>query len=339
MDFLVAMTYIGAVVGAGFASGQELWQFFARWGFSGWLGILLAGLLFALAGGAILWLAGIYGWQNHQALLQGILPAPLAWLLDAALSVFLLAMLGVMLSAMGALVQEQFQLPACWGILGFWLLLWPLLKKESGKLLKLQSVLVPPLILLVAAVAGIGLASGHWQPQETAALLAQNQGRWQGLWFGLLYVGYNLLTGFSVLVAFSQESRPRAAVAGGSVLAVLGCLAVLVLCKYPNVGSTYYLPLLYLAGRLHPALAHVYGLVMLIAILTTAVSSGYALCCRFGRRHWRRTRCCLLWLALPLAFFDFSWLVEKVYPVFGYLGILLVLAILGRAAKVWFLSR
>ena len=72
MDFLVAMTYIGAVVGAGFASGQELWQFFARWGFSGWLGILLAGLLFALAGGN-LWLAKSSGaFAGHFAGAAGL---------------------------------------------------------------------------------------------------------------------------------------------------------------------------------------------------------------------------------------------------------------------------
>ncbi|OTA41527.1 MAG: hypothetical protein A6D92_05935 [Symbiobacterium thermophilum] len=44
--FRVATTYIGTVVGAGFASGQETLRFFAAYGPAGLAGILLATLLF-----------------------------------------------------------------------------------------------------------------------------------------------------------------------------------------------------------------------------------------------------------------------------------------------------
>ena len=40
--FAAAATYVGTVVGAGFASGQEVLQFFGLLGPSGPLGILLA---------------------------------------------------------------------------------------------------------------------------------------------------------------------------------------------------------------------------------------------------------------------------------------------------------
>lgn len=48
--FQVAATYVGAVMGAGFASGQEIQQFFANFGYWGILGIVLSACLFAALG-------------------------------------------------------------------------------------------------------------------------------------------------------------------------------------------------------------------------------------------------------------------------------------------------
>ena len=38
----LAFTYIGCFLGAGFVSGQELWQFFGAFGVWGYVGFLLA---------------------------------------------------------------------------------------------------------------------------------------------------------------------------------------------------------------------------------------------------------------------------------------------------------
>ena len=35
----IAFMYVGAIMGAGFASGREIWQFFGVFGKSGYLGI------------------------------------------------------------------------------------------------------------------------------------------------------------------------------------------------------------------------------------------------------------------------------------------------------------
>ena len=45
----IAATLIGTVVGAGFASGQEVFHFFSRFGRAGWGGILLATILLGMA--------------------------------------------------------------------------------------------------------------------------------------------------------------------------------------------------------------------------------------------------------------------------------------------------
>lgn len=48
--FSLAFTYVGCFLGAGFISGQELWQFFGAFGNWGYVGFVLAALLFTVIG-------------------------------------------------------------------------------------------------------------------------------------------------------------------------------------------------------------------------------------------------------------------------------------------------
>ena len=52
--FQVAAVYVGTVIGAGFATGREIVEFFTRFGFYGLLAILLAGYLFIFLGAKIM---------------------------------------------------------------------------------------------------------------------------------------------------------------------------------------------------------------------------------------------------------------------------------------------
>lgn len=48
--FQIAAVYVGTVVGAGFATGREIAEFFTKYGFLGFLGILIAGYIFIYTG-------------------------------------------------------------------------------------------------------------------------------------------------------------------------------------------------------------------------------------------------------------------------------------------------
>ena len=45
----VALMFVGAIMGAGFASGREIWQFFGVFGKQGRIGILLIAVLFVIS--------------------------------------------------------------------------------------------------------------------------------------------------------------------------------------------------------------------------------------------------------------------------------------------------
>ncbi|MEW6065637.1 MAG: hypothetical protein AB1538_10810, partial [Bacillota bacterium] len=63
-------TYVGAVIGAGFASGQEILQFFILFGYQGLLGVLVATVLFAYLGAVVLYLSVKLRSGSYQELLS-----------------------------------------------------------------------------------------------------------------------------------------------------------------------------------------------------------------------------------------------------------------------------
>ena len=52
--FALASVYVGTVIGAGFASGQEILQFFGKYGYKGIPGIIVITILFSLLGASVL---------------------------------------------------------------------------------------------------------------------------------------------------------------------------------------------------------------------------------------------------------------------------------------------
>ena len=65
----IAGTYIGTVVGAGFATGQEVLQFFTRFGIRGLTGIIITTVLF-IFGFIIMNLGNILHAKSHLEIIQ-----------------------------------------------------------------------------------------------------------------------------------------------------------------------------------------------------------------------------------------------------------------------------
>jgi uncharacterized membrane protein YkvI len=66
----VAATYIGTIVGAGFATGQEVLQFFARFGSAGIFGLVLTTLMFMFFGYIIMDLGRKLNSRSHLKIIK-----------------------------------------------------------------------------------------------------------------------------------------------------------------------------------------------------------------------------------------------------------------------------
>ena len=98
----IAATFIGTVVGAGFASGQEIYQFFSIHGWFGWLGLILAVLLLGFSGVKVFQIGANLKPKSYQDFLLFLLGPRLAAVMDLLLVTFFIVLIGVMFAGCGA---------------------------------------------------------------------------------------------------------------------------------------------------------------------------------------------------------------------------------------------
>lgn len=331
---MIIMGYLGAVIGAGFASGQEIVQFFVNYGRPGFQGALLAAVLFAASGGMLLYIAHEQKMSNYQDILAYLLGKKVGKIVDFLLAIFLFLGISTMLSASGAVFYEHLYLSKYWGILLAYLMVVIALAAGKQGLIYSYNLLVPIKIVLLLLISGyVAIFMGDVQVTASAAYLSpQGQNGWPLA--SILYVAYNFSLAMVVLSEYqsvsSKSDGVKGAIEGGLILGLLVILNYGALCKFLPVVMHYQVPMLFVAGHISPAAKYVYTLVLWMGILTTAIANAYGFAQRFSRFTGLSYSLCLvlcMTLALPLATQNFSSLVNKVYPAFGILGILILLAL------------
>lgn len=334
------MGYLGAVIGAGFASGQEIIQFFVAYGSGGLKGSILAAFLFAACGGLLLYIAHRCQVSNYQNILTYLLGDRLGKLVDFFLAIFLFLGISTMLSASGAVFYEHLYLPKSLGIFLAYGLVGIFLICGKKGLIFSYNLLVPlKLILLLIITSYAAIFMSHNEVQTYTAYINYGSDHSWAL-SSLLYVAYNFSLAMVVLTEYQTLSNKRTGVVGaiwgGIVLGVLVILTYLALSKFLPVVMHYEVPMLYVAGNISLTAKHVYTIVLWIGILTTAIANAFGFAQRFASFTGMSYGLCLflcMTLALPVSVQSFSGLVGRVYPLFGILGIIILAALLCRSIK------
>jgi len=337
---MLVMGYLGAVIGAGFASGQEIMQFFVSYGLEGFKGACLATILFFVLGGLLLYLAHAHQISHYQDMLSYLLGNRLGRAVDFLLAIFLFLGISTMLSASGAVFYEHLYLSKILGIfLAYVLIVILLLTGKKGLILS-YNVLVPVKILLLLIISGY--AAFFVQGGQSESYMVYMSGEDSGIWLvaSLLYVAYNFALAMVVLTEYQNLSSPHngimGAAWGGILLGGLVIINYLSLSKFLPEVMHYEVPMLYVAGHINLAAKHIYTLVLWLGILSTAIANAYGFAQRFAKFTGLRYGLCLVLcvtMALPLSMQSFSGLVNKTYPLFGVLGVSIIAALLYRATK------
>lgn len=334
--YQIAATYIGTVVGAGFATGQEIVLFFTRFGIFGSVGTIMSTFLFILIGYKTMILARrheCYSYQEFHLLLFG---KTIGAILNLALPFLLLGGSGVMLSGMGALFTEQFHLPGQVGILLTILLVILIILGGMKGILWLNSLFVPFILILI-----FFLSLKLFEPASVNHALHPSQpvkSLFHGDWFfyAFLYVGLNLIFAEAVLVPIGKEIKEksllfRGSLLGGSGLGILLFIMHHLMLKYLVVMQEAEIPLGAILEHLVPHLIPLYSFIVMLEILTTLVGNIYGILRQvesISSLPRLPTLILLLLSAYLISRFGFRTLVGTFYPFIGAFGILYLLRIL-----------
>lgn len=324
--FQVAATYIGAVMGAGFASGQEIQQFFISFGDQGIWGIGVSALLFGFFGYVMVDLQR--GWQveSYTEFFQKLMGKKLGSKMDILISVLLFLGMMAMLSGSGAVFQQYFESSSWKGIfLTATVIALALWYKGEG-VLWINSALIPLKFLFCFGIALLAIlfmeGTKGISPEPVANPLI---GHW--LFSSVLYVSFNLAVAMVVFASLGKEVQKIeglfGAVFGGLGLGLFASIIGLSLLKFPEVQG-YEIPMVVVAGKLGNWMAFCYVVVLWLAMVTAAIGNGFSLVNHFEKKYnfdYRKVAATLLVIVIPLAGIRFSIIVKVIYPLFGYLGL------------------
>lgn len=337
----LAASYVGAVVGAGFASGQEHVHFFSPMRFqlkTGAFplgsGVVLAGGLFALFGAALGELVFRYQTSSSQDFLKHLLPWPLCVIYDGLMTSFIFWSLSIMLAGSGALFEQSMGLSSTTGIL--LTAVFTILATSAGidGLLVVNLIMSPFMVIMPIVVAILSIwkrVQGFLLPASTGGfrgvLVLALTSSWA--FSALLYVSYNVLLAVGVFASMGRDIPDSSTARRGGILGGIALMFFLVaiqsvLVTYGKLMVGEELPMLKAASYHGLLIARGYSLSLWFAMVTTSVCSVFALSQRLGK-HFPASKLSLITAitvvaGLP-AQLGFAKLVGVVYPLIGYAGL------------------
>lgn len=346
-SLLRVLTFAGAIVafliGSGFATGQEILQYFSSYGYWGVFGTgLLVLTLMTYVAVEFFQVGQAKKFERPSLIFHYYCGKYLGTFFDFFSVLFVFLSFAVMIAGAGAVFEEHYGLPKYLGGIGLAVVVgitvWFGLKNLVAVIGK-----IGPLIVVIAIALGIlgivrnpgGIAEGN--SLLSGMELTQASTNW--FMSGLSYVGFCMLWLAAFLTALGKTARSRREAASGGLVgaAVFSAACIIVglglLANITRVNGTE-IPMLVLANDMSPLIAAGISVMILVGIYTTAVPLLWTVSSRFfadekpGFKYLTLALAAvgtLVGLVLP-----FSQMVNIVYVINGYVGIVLLVLMLAK---------
>ncbi|HJD79270.1 MAG TPA: hypothetical protein K8V93_09740 [Corynebacterium pollutisoli] len=332
----IAMAFIGVLVGASFASGREALQYFVAFGNWGVLGAILTSLAMMVSGVTILQLGSYHRAKEHTSVFVAISGPVTARILDVATMITLFCIGFAMFAGAGANLEQQFGWSVWIGAVIMLALVLATGLLDVGKVTFVIGAITPFIIVLIAIAtlwtiftAQPDFATLHEQAQEVPTTLPN----W---WVAAINnLGLNVIVVVSMAIVIGGNFLDSREVGIGGIVGgfvFLFLLAVLVGSMYLTVDVVMdsEMPTLAMITDIHPSLGVFMALAIYGMIYNTAIGMFYALAKRLTRgrpQYFYRVYVITVLIGFVLSFIGFSNLIGWVYPILGYMGILMMVII------------
>lgn len=346
-----AGAFVAFLIGSGYASGQEIMQFFTAYGIWSIGGLLIALVLFAWLGKVLM----NYGHRHrdlgpdHMAD-QGFryycgkcFGAFLAWFIP----VFLLLVCIVMTSGAGATLAQYFGLPNWVGSAGMCALV--LVTNFFGfkRIVDVIGIVGPVIIVFSVVIATVAIAAnpgGLAQVGEHASTFAGMANATNGapLWAlaGLLYVAYNVtgslpfFTQTGGTACSAREAKWGGIVGGIAFIGAAILMNIALLCHIEDVAQLE-VPTLFLSDLISPVISIIFAVILMGGIYSTAAPMMWTSVNRFAPEGTKRNKAVLVVFSIIIMLIvssplSYGQLMGIVYPYTGYIGIAFIACVIVR---------
>ncbi|QKY70825.1 hypothetical protein [Lentibacillus sp. CBA3610] len=309
---------IGTTIGAGYASGRELWQFF---GHESGLAILLFAVFFSISCYVIMHISYQKQSTDYLPVLRDIVGKKLTAVYDVMIFLYLTTTTVVMIAGSGA-TGQAFEISYWWGVLAIIVALILIFMKDINGLLAMNQIVLPLLLggllyilLLFINDQGLNVWSHiHDQRNWTAAFP---------------FTALNILPLIAVLGAIGNKVKSKqeiyvASIGSGLILGVLSFIYNSSLIQIADELLLYEIPLFAILQYYPVEILIFMSILLWFAIFTTAASGILGIVTRI-RSWWTAPVWLLATIVIlamvPLTTVGFSTLINISYPIYGMLNL------------------
>ena len=206
----VVFVIIGTLIGAGFASGQEIYVFFFSFGINGLFGILVSSIIIGLIIYKSFLIIQKKDIKNYKELLNNIMKnEKLREITNIIVNIFILISFYIMVAGFGAYLKQEFSLNNIIGSGILALLCLVIFKTNIKGFVKINEILIPILIIIVILIGIINIKNINFTYIDHY-LVVQNEGNW--VVTSILYASYNSVLLIPVLISIKDYIGDRKSV-------------------------------------------------------------------------------------------------------------------------------
>lgn len=329
-SFQIAAVYVGTVIGAGFATGREIVEFFTRFGFVGFIAILLSGYLFITMGTKIMLKSHDIKAKSFEEFNEYLFGKWFSKFMNIVMMIMLIGVSAVMLSGAGAVFQEQLLLPKQLGILltiglGFITMMVGIKGLFAVNTFVVPLMIVFNLFLMIHSVRDAGFL-------DAFLMIPHAEDGWKSVVAPFSYVAFNLAMAQAVLVPVAGEVKDRETIKyggylGGFFLTLILISSHITLVMIPDV-TQYQIPMAVVMKSFVAGFYLIYIVIIYGEIFTSVIGGVFGLEKQLSN-YWKGTSIMtfagIFLVIYSLSFFEYSELLSYLYPLFGYMSLLFII--------------
>ena len=336
----VIFVIIGTIIGAGFASGQEIYTFFYTYGINGILGLTICSLLLAIIIYKVLIIINKDNTiGNYKDFLEKIIKNKsnkkyfnINFIINTIINIFMLISFYIMIAGFGAYFYQEWQINSLIGCSIIIFLSFFIFMTNVKGVIKVNEILTPILISFIILIGIINFTTLDIK-NISDYIMPVKSGSW--ILSSILYCSYNSILLIPILITLSKYVKNKKNIfqisyISGIIIFVISICVFLMLIRVDTNILELEMPVVYVISKFFVAFKNIYGFIILSSIFTTTISIGVSFLQNTAKNKKRYTQIAIIMCitSLPISKIGFSNLVTLLYPIFGYLGLFQILKIL-----------
>ena len=330
----IVFVIIGALIGAGFASGQEIYIFFFSHGIQGLLGIIISSVLMGVIIYNTLNILNKYDINNYKEFLDVLIEknSTIKNIINIVINIFILITFFIMIAGFGAYFKQEFGINSIIGSIILAMLNFIIFNKSIRGVVKANGILIPILILFLVII-GLLCAKGINILELQKYVMKTNGLKW--ILDAILYCSYNSILLIPVIITLKNYIKNKKQTISVSaittvIVITLSIMIYIILLKVDVDITKLEMPAVYVVSNMFKILRIIYGFIILASIFTTSISLGMSFLqntCN-NKKSYQQIAVIMCIISVLVSKIGFSNLVNMLYPLFGYLGIIQIIKLI-----------